>query len=487
MTDDSQLNPVSAPSSSVTQPEGTKQAPRMGALIGIAIAVVIVALGGFFIFSRMAKTAPVNSADNALASDDTGLTIFWAEWKPADYLQELTKDFTKETGIKVTVVQDSWGTWTDTFFNEMKKKARGRFDLAVGDSQWLGRGSVQGDYVELTKWMDDNKIAQKFTDASIAGYSEYPKGSGHYWAIPVEGDAAGFSYRKDLFEDPKEKAAFKAKYGYELAVPKTWAELKDIAEFFYRPKQDFYGILVWTEPDYDGMTMGMDSLVWAWGANLGDPKTYKVNGILNTKEGVDALKFYKQLYQYTSPKWAKYYLDTHSSSNQPLIDGNVAMAMGYFSINPELLDKQRNPKYYDKIGFFAMPKGPKGQFASLGGQGVSIVSYTKKKDEAFKFLEWFTRDDVQKKWAELGGLSCNKTVLASDEFLNASPLNRPFVESMNIVKDFWAVPEYSQLIQISQRYWYQYVVEGTISAEDAMNNISKEWEAVFDKNGYYKE
>ena len=28
------------------------------------------------------------------------LRVAWAEWAPADYLQELSKDFTKETGIK---------------------------------------------------------------------------------------------------------------------------------------------------------------------------------------------------------------------------------------------------------------------------------------------------------------------------------------------------------------------------------------------------
>jgi len=31
------------------------------------------------------------------------LSIFWAEWDPANYLQELVMDFEAETGIKVTV------------------------------------------------------------------------------------------------------------------------------------------------------------------------------------------------------------------------------------------------------------------------------------------------------------------------------------------------------------------------------------------------
>ena len=44
----------------------------------------------------------------------------------------------------------------------------------------------------------------------------------------------GLVYRRDLFDDPKEKAAFKGKYGYDLAAPATYDQLRDIAEFFTR-------------------------------------------------------------------------------------------------------------------------------------------------------------------------------------------------------------------------------------------------------------
>ena len=33
----------------------------------------------------------------AMAADE--LTIFWAEWDPANYLQELVNDYTAETGV----------------------------------------------------------------------------------------------------------------------------------------------------------------------------------------------------------------------------------------------------------------------------------------------------------------------------------------------------------------------------------------------------
>ena len=36
------------------------------------------------------------------------LTIFWAEWDPANYLQELVNEYESETGVKVTVETTPW-------------------------------------------------------------------------------------------------------------------------------------------------------------------------------------------------------------------------------------------------------------------------------------------------------------------------------------------------------------------------------------------
>ena len=50
--------------------------------------------------------------------------------------------------------------------------------------------------------------------------------------MPMEAFIKTYLYRKDLFEDPAVKEAFKAKYGRDLAPAKTHAEYRDIAEFF---------------------------------------------------------------------------------------------------------------------------------------------------------------------------------------------------------------------------------------------------------------
>ena len=233
------------------------------------------------------------------------LTIAWAEWPPADYLQTLSKDFTAETGIEVDVVQIPW----DSFQNQVDLAFVGksdRYDIVIGDSQWLGMNSLGGHYVKLTDWINKNIAVDEIYGPAMTAFAEYPKGSGEYWALPAEVDANGYVYRTDLFEDPKEMKAFKAKYGYELAPPKTYKELRDIAAFFTRPPE-LYGIATYFSKQYDGITMGFQQVMWSYGGSYGDPKTYKVKGYINSPDSVKALEYYKELIAYSPPDAPNYY------------------------------------------------------------------------------------------------------------------------------------------------------------------------------------
>src|SRR5918997_1032237 len=327
------------------------------------------------------------------------LTIFWAEWDPANYLQELVNEYTAETGVQITVETTPWADFQTKAFTEFNAQGDA-YDMVVGDSQWLGAGSTQGHYVELTDFFKQHDLTNVFAPATIQYYSEYPANSGRYWSVPLEGDAAGWAYRKDWFEDPAEKEAFQAKYGYELAVPKTYKELRDIAEFFHRPDENRYGVAIYTDNSYDALVMGVEGVLFSYGGNLGDYQTYKVDGILNSPENVEALELYRELYKFTPPNWGKTFFQ---ESNQAITENLASMAMNFFAFFPALANEATNPNAAG-TGYFANPGGPTGkQHAALGGQGISIVSYSQNKEEAMKFLEWFIRDDVQKKWAELGG------------------------------------------------------------------------------------
>ena len=407
------------------------------------------------------------------------LTIFWAEWDPANFLQQLVNEYEKESGVRVTVETTPWSDFQTKAFTEFNAHGNA-YDMVVGDSQWLGAASEGGHYVELTDFINEHKVLEKMAPATVKYYSEYPGSSGKYWSIPTEGDAVGWSYRKDWFEDPAEMAAFKEKYGYDLAPPKTFKELTDIAEFFTRPDQNRYGIAIYTQNQYDGLAMGVENAIFSYGAELGDYSTYQVEGVLNSDQAIAALENYRKLYEFTPPGWSNAFF---VENNQAITEGLVAMSMNYFAFFPSLLNEATNP-HAANTGFFANPAGPGGdQFAALGGQGISIVSYSDNKEESLKFLEWFIRDDVQQRWAELGGYTCNKAVLESALFQNATPYNKAFYETMFKVKDFWAVPEYAELLQQMNQRIYPYVVNGEGTAKEALDSLAADWNGTFKKYG----
>lgn len=419
----------------------------------------------------------------AAASAVKELKIIWAEWDPSNYLQQLANEYEKVSGVKVTVVQEPWGTFSDRVFTEFAGKGAS-YDLVVGDSQWLGQGATQGHYVDISDIFMTDLNGKSLSPATVAAYAEYPAGSGKYWSYPTEGDAIGWSYRKDLFEDPAEKEAFKAKYGYDLDVPKTMTELRDIAEFFTRPDKNQYGIAVYTQKDYDGLVMGFEQALWNFGGDWGDFKTYKVDGIVNSEDSIKALEFYQGLYKFAPPGSSN---DFFAESLNHFTSGEVAMAMNYFAFFPGLANPSTN-KFAEKTGFFSNPDGPKARHTSLGGQGMSIVAYVSPERQAAakEFLKWFAKDETQQKWAELGGYTCNATILKSDAFLNNTPYNKAFSESMLMVKDFWNVPIYVELLNVAKTALHKYVVGGEGTAKEALDLISAEWTKLFEENGYTK-
>lgn len=434
-----------------------------------------------------AEAAAPAAEQPAAAGDITELKILWAQWDPADYLQEIGNLYEEQTGIKVTVVQEPWGSFYDRAFTEFAAKGDS-WDMIVGDSQWLGQAATQGHYVDMTEFLTSNGIDKTVTPATLTYYGEYPTGSKTYWAYPTEGDADGWAYRKDLFENPDEQAAFKAEYGYDLAVPKTWAELLDIAKFFTRPEANppLYGAAVYTQKDYDAITMGYENVMFSYGANWQNPETNEVLGIANSAEAIAALEYYRELYSCCSPPGLgnAFFQET----NDAFIGGQVAMSMNYFAFFPALASDAINP-HAANTGYFANPAGPGGaRHAALGGQGMSIISYISPERQAAaqEFIKWFAQEEIQMEWALYGGYTCNINVLASQEFLEVAPFNAAFAETMGMVKDFWNIPIFAQLLEVTQRELSGYIVGGEGTAEEALTRMAEEHDKILRENGFIK-
>ncbi|MEO0426188.1 MAG: ABC transporter substrate-binding protein [Pseudomonadota bacterium] len=411
------------------------------------------------------------------------LTLCWAAWDPANALIELSKDFEATSGHTMNFEFVPWPNFADRMLNELNSGGQ-LCDLMIGDSQWIGLGAEAGHYVKLNDFFDANGITMDdFIPATVTGYSEWPKGTPNYWALPAFGDVVGWTYRKDWFERPELQAEFKEKYGRDLGVPNSLEELKDIAEFFQGREIDgttVYGAAIYTERGSEGITMGVTNALYNYGFLYENPESpYELEGFVNSPEAVAGLEFYKELYDCcTAPGSSDWYMSENIDAYK---SGQVALQMNFAFIWPGV---HADPNVGgDRSGYFPNPAGPGGHFAQLGGQGISVVSYSDSQDAALEYIQWFAQPEVQARWWELGGYSALRAVVEDPGFAASQPYAQTFLDSMAIVKDFWAEPAYASLLLPMQERIHNYVIAGQGSAQDALDGLVKDWTEVFEDEG----
>ena len=213
------------------------------------------------------------SVGNANAAGE--LTLCWAAWDPANALVELSKDFTAESGTEHEVRVRA----VDELRRPLPQRAQLRRQALRPDPrrlQWIGGSAENGYYVKLNDFFEKEGISMDdFLPATVVGYSEWPKGTPNYWALPAMGDVVGWTYRKDWFERPELQKEFKEKYGWDLGPPATYDQLKQIAEFFQSREIDgkkVYGASIYTERGSEGITMGVTNVALLLRLRVPEPR-----------------------------------------------------------------------------------------------------------------------------------------------------------------------------------------------------------------------
>ncbi len=425
----------------------------------------------------------MSSSSTAFAKDNE-LTLCWAAWDPANALVELSKDFTAKTDIKMNFEFVPWPNFADRMLNELNSGGK-LCDLMIGDSQWIGGGATYGHYVKLNEFFEKEKISMNdFLPATVEAYSTWPKGSKNYYGLPAMGDALGWVYRKDWFARPEIQVEFKKKHGRALAAPKTWVELKEVAEFFQGREIDgnkVYGAAIYTERGSEGITMGATASLYAHGFKYENtPGKYDMDGAVNSKDAVKGLEFYKSLYDCcTPPGHSNAYMVANLDAYK---SGQVAMQMNWFAFFPGI---SKDPNVGEKSGFFVNPEA-KVAASTLGGQGMSVVSYSDNKEQALEYVKWFADKDVQAKWWQLGGYSAHAAVSGAPGFAQSAPFAADFLTAMNGVQDFWQEPTYAELLQAMQKRLHDYAIAGKGTAQEALDKLVVDWTDIFKDDGKIK-
>ena len=196
-------------------------------------------------------------------------------------------------------------------------------------------------------------------------YLDWVTAGGQTWAIPDWALHQAVYYRKDLFAQKK------------LSVPKSWAELLDVAKALNNPKDGMHGMGVPLGREFVGQqTVG--AVMYSAGAYVYDPTTRKYVFDKNKDKAVRAVKFLVDLYKGASPpasidwSWGEY--------RTAFVKEKVAMTFEWGAVVGQAANE--NAALLEKIGIFPFPGPDASDYPPKGSFGGAYFFTVSKSDPA---------------------------------------------------------------------------------------------------------
>ncbi len=455
-----------------------------------------------FLLVALATLMLVLGSSKIAFSKTVEIVMAAPDWPPTRFMQEyFNSNFPQsgDTEVKLTLDFIPW----DTFYTNVAASLTSgeeRYNMIVSDSQWLGAFIEGGYFQKLNKYIDADPELQAIFDDMHQGYKEgyttYPYKSENYYGFPQFPDNYVNFYRTDIFCNPDENAAFRAKYGKKLPCTYAdweivvWDDVFDINEFLTRKKgemmagkpleDDIYGVTYQAGKAYDFSSMQINGFFWQHGGDIwreDQQPDAQAEGVVNSDINVTALTKYLDLLGTMHP--------SHKTGGMGIfemqalyLEGKIASMINWVGLGAPVVDPKLS-KVNDITGYARQPgtmqaDGTISRWANLGGQPFVMTTWmTDEEIEAsFKVIKWWLSYDVQIAAVKAGGQSCMKSIIYSDGYNALAPWNAAYVASMDWQKDVWHIPEFFELLT-QQQEEFDKAITGQQDARTTLNNIAE--------------
>ncbi|MFV1441951.1 extracellular solute-binding protein [Phaeobacter sp. JH20_36] len=435
-----------------------------------------------FIRGLMACTAMVAVSESALASEwgsFDGVTIEAKLIGGQQYegLYGRIADWEAATGAKVDIISKK------SHF-EIDKEIKS--DMAAGTTSWCvgsNHSSFAPQYEGLYADLND-LVSADVVSGFVPGNISASTVDGELLMLPrAQFDVSVLYYLKSNYEDADKAAAFKAEYGYDLAVPETWEQVKDQSIFFADPP-NFYGT------QYAGKDEAIVGrfyeMVVAEGGNYLDEDK---KPIFNSDAGQRALQWFVDLYEAKAvPAGTTSYV--WDDLGQGFASGTVALNLdwpgwaGFFN-DPD------SSKAAGNVGVAVQPMGSATRTGWSGHHGFSVTNDCANKEAAASLVNFLTSEDSQLAESAGGSLPTRTAVWeanvaaaqAGDDAFRAEAL-AAFAEGAKYAFAVPPIPEWGESTNIVFPE-LQAAIVGDKTVKEALDDAAEAVDELMRESGYY--
>jgi multiple sugar transport system substrate-binding protein len=387
---------------------------------------------------------------------------------PLEAMNKLKSEFEERTGIEVVIEMYEHSEAVNKVMLDLNSK-RGRYDFILQPHRELGRFVKSGHLEALEQYMSNKKLRDPSFNPEKQLYpglwKEISWYEGKVYGFPFTALTMYMWYRQDLLDDPKEKAGFKAKYGYDLKPASNWKEYSDIAQWFNRPGQGFYGTALQGKR-HEALWYEWLNFLYSFGGDMLDAKSGSECGpvIVNSPEAVASLEYYKSLMAYSPADTLNYTWDDVMALMQ---QGNVYQLIMWNDATYAVAEDYDASTVAGKMGFDLVPQGAGGKVGQVEGWTYLVPKYSENKQAAYLFIQWMMEKNQQLNQHLNGGATARPDVYAHPDVQKIS-YSKASMDTNAVARPKPTIPESPQITDILVRELSGYLSDAK-SAQEALD------------------
>lgn len=397
----------------------------------------------------------------------------------ADLIIPFLERFAEAAGVEITHESMVFATLYSKQIVELQG-GTGAYDLVVTETSWTNEWE---DYL-----MPMEDLAAEHDPAGVEGFRSYIDGhddgilrmastrAGTLVGVPYYTYTMINIYREDLLNDSTEQAAFKEKYGYDLAVPETRQQLRDIAEFFTRQAGETLKGATLEKPIYGASLMAgrfphvqdeVTALLWGdggrWARAVRDD-----SGTVTAFETPDedmaklesAFAFYRDMMQFAPPGTENAFWDFATAQ---FVEGNTAMIPFMYAPLWNWSTDVRTNAEGGKAGSAAVV----GERPYTGAFHFAPSRDSRNPAAAYWLLKFIGSKATQTEMAETGWASARRDALASVDMSDPEVAHKNFgwIEAVKMQWDEQA-PDVESYLHFNSRAFGKLYEQMTIIAHE---------------------
>jgi multiple sugar transport system substrate-binding protein len=423
--------------------------------------------------------APAGSGASAWSQDQAGtsLSVIAEATLNSQVLEGLLPDFKAKTGIDVQIEQAPYDSVVQKATLDAQTK-QGAYDVVSLPYEYLGAFAENAWIAPIDdRLADTSAFAPEFDPQAIipALWKASSVWREKTYGAPSNSAVMMMFYRKDLFDDPGEQAAFKAKYNYDLKVPTTWDAYRDAAEFFTRKAggtlagqaltDDFAGVAMTGKRHVATVLEWMD-YGWTFGGGILDDTGQLV---IDSNQSVEALDYMLGLREFAQPGYTN---ATWDETTATLQQGNAALSITWGD-TAGAMEAADQSAVVGKMGYASIPTLKDGDtpVAHLGSWTYVIPSASTKQDAAWLFVQWALSQPTQQAMATAGGLPALASTFEDPELTASLPYWPQELVSLSASKSRPRIPEWGAMSDILQDA-ISNSISGQAAAGDALGQAA---------------